>query len=162
MNASQYSYGITWQYLQSLGWEIASSPTPRGTAACDGRNKKILMKPQAFQAPNVRVRRYVLPHEMWHAVHYETSGYNVDMLMGERSLNRKSAIEVVADAACLITDRSAVMRGWVAASVTWHGKVGYKYSLSDVRSAEAAEVVAELVKSVNNWRNFSREAENLR
>jgi hypothetical protein len=161
MNASQYSYGVVWDYLKARGWQIVPTKLALGTAAADGRNKKILMKPSAYAAPNRRVREYVIPHEMWHAVHYEEMGWECDELRIARNLNWKSAIEVVADGACLHTKPSRLMRTWVTASVVWHGKVGYRYSMADVRSQSAIDVVEQLVKAVNYWRDFSREGQNL-
>lgn len=137
----QYDFGAGWGFLSARGWKFVPSVLARGTAACDGPNKRILVKPSVFARPNVRVRRYVVPHEIWHALHYEFMGYECPELMAAYGLNWKSAVEVVADAGCLIDDRSRAMRAWVHASVVWHGRVGYKYSMKHVQSPEAAAVV---------------------
>jgi hypothetical protein len=107
------------------------------------------MRPDAYARPSLRVRRYVVPHEIWHGVHYEVSQYSVDDLMVARSLDRRSAIEVVADGACLRTDRSKAMRTWVTSSVVWHGKVGYRYTVRDLSSPAALTIIDGLIVAVH-------------
>jgi len=161
MNASQYSYGTEWEYLKSLGWKIVPSQRPIGTAAADGPNKRILMSPRAYAAPSWRVRKYVVPHEIWHGIHYETMKYECNDLMAARKINYVSAREVVADGACLYTAPSRTMRAWVKASVIWHGKVGYRYSMADLSSPQAVAIIRKLIQTVQYWRDFSRQGENL-
>jgi len=142
-------FGVPGQWLKRRGWTIVPSDRDRGTAAADGRNKRILMRPDAYARPSLRVRRYVVPHEIWHGVHYEVSQYSVDDLMVARSLDRRSAIEVVADGACLRTDRSKAMRTWVTSSVVWHGKVGYRYTVRDLSSPAALTIIDGLIVAVH-------------
>ena len=141
-------FGKPGQYLAARGWTIVSSDWLRGTAACNAYAKEILVKPSAFTKPNLRVRRYVMPHEIWHGVHWVVNMYHVTELQAARNLDRRSAIEVVADAACLRNDRSKAMRTWVTASVIWHGKVGYRYTLRDLTSPAALAAITPLVDAV--------------
>lgn len=127
-----HQYGA---WLVAKGWKIQPTDNARGgTAYVDWPARTIWMKRSAFNRPSVRVRRYVVTHEVAHAVHAETTGgqYTCDELQKFRGLNLRSAVEAVADAACLMLDPSAAMRTWVRASVTWHGHVGYRYGWSDV------------------------------
>lgn len=142
-NAAQYDYKY-WGFLKDRGWEIVSSPVTSGTANTDLANKKINVKPSVFRNPSLRVRRYVIPHEIWHALHGDLMNYECDDLRMDRDLNWKSAVEAVADSGCLFMDKSRSMRLWVQASVTWHGHVGYRYKMSDVKSQQALSVVEKL------------------
>lgn len=141
-------FGKPGKYLAARGWTIVPSNALRGTAACNAYSRQILVKPSVLVKPNLRVRRYVMPHEIWHGVHHDVNGYNVTELQAARNLNRRSAIEVVADGACLRTDRSKAMRTWVTASVIWHGKVGYKYTVRDCTSPAALAAIKPLVDAV--------------
>lgn len=141
-------FGKPGRYLQARGWAIVAADGLRGTAACDAYHRQILVKPSAFTKPNVRVRRYVVPHEIWHGVHHAVNGYDVTELQTERNLDRRSAIEVVADGACLRTNLSKAMRAWVAASVIWHGRVGYRYTLADLTSPAALAAITPLLNAV--------------
>lgn len=141
-------FGKPGKYLAARGWAIVAHDDLRGTAACNAYSRQILVKPSVLVKPNLRVRRYVMPHEIWHGVHHDVNGYNVTELQAARNLNRRSAIEVVADGACLRTDRSKAMRTWVTASVIWHGKVGYKYTVRDCTSPAALAAIKPLVDAV--------------
>jgi hypothetical protein len=81
--------------------------------------------------------------------------------MAARRINYVSAREVVADGACLYTAPSRTMRAWVKASVIWHGKVGYQYSMADLSSPQAVAIIRKLIQTVQYWRDFSRQGENL-
>ena len=140
--------GAPGMYLKERGWVIIPSPRDRGTAVCDAYHKRILVRPDVFLKPNKRHLRYVLPHEIWHGIHYEVNKYAVNDLIFERNLDRRSAIEVVADGACLRSDRSPLMRAWVTASVVWHGKVGYRYTLRDCTSVAAVAAIDLLINAV--------------
>ena len=141
-------FGKPGKYLASRGWTIVPFDGLRGTAACSAYNKQILVKPSVFAKPNLRVRKYVLPHEIWHGIHYEVNKYAVTEIVLERGIDRRSAIEVVADGACLRSDRSRSMRLWVSASVVWHGKVGYRYTISDIKSPSAITAIDILNNAV--------------
>ena len=142
-------YGNPGKFLIARGWRVLGESKSRGTAACDGPNKTIWMNPLAFRSPNARVRKYVLPHEIWHAVHYEMNKYNVDSLVVARGMTRSGAIEAIADGSCLLMNKSRAMKLWVRASVAWHGKVGYKYSWADVCSPEVAAVYSSMIELIN-------------
>lgn len=134
-----------WRWLAARGWRIEiATPADRikGTAACDRAGRRIVVKnPQVLARPSLRVRRYVLVHELWHAVHAEALAYDTSALR-PRKLNWMAAIEVVADAACL--DGTTAMKAWVRASVLWHGRIGVRYRWADVVSPEARTIVARL------------------
>jgi hypothetical protein len=140
-NASMINYGYKWDYLKAKGWQIKASNVPRGTANCDCANKTIWMKPSAFNAPRLRIRKYVVPHEIWHALHCEILQYECSSLQTARNLNKAAALEVVADGGVLNDTPSKIMGAWVRASVIWHGKVGYKYKYSDLVSPEALQII---------------------
>ena len=141
-------FGKPGTYLAARGWAIVAHDDLRGTAACDAHHRQILVKASVLTKPNLRVRRYVLPHEIWHGVHHDVNSYHVAELQAARNLDRRSAIEVVADGACLRSDRSKTMRTWVTASVIWHGKVGYRYTLRDCTSPAALAAIKPLVDAV--------------
>ena len=141
-------FGKPGTYLAARGWAIVAHDDLRGTAACSAYTKEILVKPSVLTKPNLRVRRYVLPHEIWHGVHHDVNLYHVAELQAARNLDRRSAIEVVADGACLRSDRSKTMRTWVTASVIWHGKVGYRYTVRDCTSPAALAAIAPLIAAV--------------
>lgn len=146
-NVSEYNYKY-WGWLKERGWEIVPSPRKLGTAAVDAANKKILVSPRVFRRPNTRVVRYVMPHEIWHALHAEIMEYACDELRYNRKLTWKSAVEVVAETGCLTLEKSKMMERWVRASVLWHSRVGYRYNMADVNSVESKRVVESIVKAV--------------
>jgi hypothetical protein len=137
---SQYQYEY-WEFLKDRGWKMIPSPISLGTANTDLNKKTINVRPSVFAQPSIRVVRYVIPHEIWHALHGELLDYMCMTLRTQRRLTAKSAIEVVADSGCLFMDDSRAMNTWVRSSVMWHGRVGYRYSMSDVRSKEALDLV---------------------
>lgn len=143
MSVDKYTYRY-WDWLQARGWKMVPSPLALGTANTDRYNKRINVKPSVFLKPSLRVRRYVIPHEIWHALHAEVMDYACDQLRGVRALNWKSAVEVVADGGCLWMDKSRAMKIWVKASVMWHGKVGYRYKVSDLTCPETLEIIEQL------------------
>lgn len=134
------SYGNAGKFLISRGWKIVAGSKSIGTACADSRNKTIWMRPAAFNRPSVRVRKYVVPHEIWHAVHWELNNWNVDDLRLDRDMTLTGAIEAVADGACILMNPSRTMRAWVRASVAWHGRVGYKYTWADVCSPQVKDI----------------------
>jgi hypothetical protein len=132
-----------WRWLAARGWRIVADPAVSSNR-CDARNKLIIVRAHVMAKPTSRHRRYVLPHEIGHAVHAETSGYDVSQLAA-LGLDRRSAVEAVADAYCLARDPSRSMRVWVRASVVWHGRHGYRYRWSHVRSPAARALAARLI-----------------
>jgi hypothetical protein len=130
-------YGDIGLFLKERKWMLVPTNDTRGTASCDIHTKMIYIKPTAFSKPTTRIRRYVVLHELYHALHAEIEVYDVTALVQARHLEKWSAVEVIADAGCLVTDRSPLMRRWVTASVAWHGRMGYHYSMRDVTSPEA-------------------------
>jgi hypothetical protein len=141
-------FGQAGKFLKIRGWAIVSTPLSRGSAQCDGPNRRILVKSSIFAKPSVRHRRYVIPHEIAHAVHWELDKYAVEDLITVRKLTKWSAVEVVAEAYCLSLEKTRWMTAWVRASVAWHSRVGYRYSWADVTSPEAKQKVAELKKLI--------------
>lgn len=148
-NVLHYDYGPKWDYLLDRGWKIKPTNVPKGTANCDCKNKTIWMKPSAFSRPSLRIRKYVVPHEIWHALHCEILQYECDELRRVRSLTWASAVEAVADGGVLYDTPSSLMRTWVRASIAWHGRVGYKYKYSDIVSPEAMSVIFQLDSTVD-------------
>lgn len=144
-----YNYGPKWEFLQSKGWKIRVSTLSRGTANCDGLKKTIWIKSSAFLRPSLRIRKYVIPHEIWHALHYELMNYECTDLCTIRSLNRSSAIEAIADGGVLYDNPSILMKTWVKASVLWHGKVGYKYNYSDIISSEVINIIKQINSTID-------------
>jgi hypothetical protein len=137
-------FGQAGIFLKQRGWVIISSPLVRGSAACDGPNRRILVKPSVFAKPSARHKKYVLPHEIGHALHWELDEYDVTELMSARNLKKWSAVEVVAEAYCLGIEKSRWMAATVKASVIWHSRVGYRYRWNDVVSVEAKNKVVAL------------------
>jgi len=147
-NISEYSFGESWDFLRSRGWDIIPSERKVGTAACDGPNKRILVKPFVYDHPNLRVIKYVMPHEIWHALHYELRKYECDKIQLDMTLNKRSAIEVVADGGCIVQNSSRAMKAWVRASVIWHGKVGYSYRWTHVVDRSTVNFCTDLIKEM--------------
>lgn len=139
-----------WRWLVARGWKIVADAGGRvkGTAACDRAHRQIIVKPSALVRPSVRVRRYTIRHELAHAVHAEAFSYECAELIRVRGLDRRSAIEVVAEAACL--DGTKTMTAWVRASIAWHRLHGYRYSWADVVSPQARAVATRLRAVVVN------------
>lgn len=154
MQADKYDYGDAWRFLQSHGWTMSPLDTGiKGTALCWAKSKKIYVRPAVFKAPNLRVRKYVIPHEIWHALHAEIVNYECTELIEARNLNTPSALEVVADGGCWYANKSRAMRLWVRASVAWHGRVGYKYRWADLVSPQAVAMIRVLDQHVRQWRD---------
>lgn len=143
------SYGKKWEFLKSHGWTMQIATVTKGTAYCDKNKKTIFVKKSAFNRPSIRVIKYVIPHEIWHAVHAEVLNYECDDLRLDRDLSWPSALEAVADGGVLFDNRSRTMAAWVRASILWHGKVGYKYKWSDVTSPEVRALVFSINQKVN-------------
>lgn len=144
----QYDYRY-WKWLKERGWVIVPEKQKSGTAHVDLRTKRIVVAPRAFYRPSTRIIRYVMPHEIWHAVHGELLQYACDDLRMDRDLTWRSAVEVVAEAGCLADDNSKLMKTWVTASVVWHSRVGYRYKMSDVNSPEAKAVIEDLKRRMD-------------
>lgn len=150
MNLSQHAvtrYPTEWAYLQQRGWSIKPVRLTKGTARANHHNKTIEVKPAAYHKPNRRHTLYVLRHEIWHALHYETLQWECDTLRNERNLTWKSAIEVVAETACLHTHPGPTMKLWVNASTIWHNRVGYKYNRADTTSQQALDTVRRIAET---------------
>jgi hypothetical protein len=133
-----------WRWLRDRGWRIAPSNMRVGTARCVQTTRTIDMTRRAWRELTPRTIRYVLPHEICHAVHAETLNWQCDAVRISRHITWKSAVEVIADRWCLDQDRSDWMRRTVKASVVWHGRVGARYTLNDVLSPQAGELCALL------------------
>lgn len=131
-----------WSWLKARGWVIRPDPSTRGTGAADLAHKAILIRPSAFSSPTIRHQRFVLPHEIWHAVHGEAFNYECGELMDARRIDRRSAVEAVAQACT--RDGTWRMAGWIRASIVWHNRNGYRYTWADVRSPEAQAVARRL------------------
>lgn len=129
---------------------MVPSPVAIGTANVNMWKKRINVKPSAFHKPVLRVRRYVIPHEIWHALHAEVMQYECSALRQARNLTMPSALEVVADAGCLYMEKSRLMRAWVKASVVWHGRVGYQYKVSDLTCPEVLDIIKKLVAATES------------
>lgn len=130
----------SWRWLEKRGWQIATRPDLRGTGACDRAAKTIWLKTAAFTAPSLRVRRYVIPHEIGHALHAEL-GYECAGVMA-RGIDYRSAVEAVADA--YVLNGTWQMQVWVRASVAWHGRHGYRYRWADVVAPQTSVIVQRL------------------
>lgn len=146
MSVTKYKYKY-WDFLQARGWQMVPSPLALGTANTDLSKKRINIKPYVFRNPSLRVRRYVIPHEIWHALHAEVMQYQCADLRTARNLTMPSALEVVADGGCLWMEKSRAMSIWVKASVSWHGRVGYRYKVSDLTCPEALGIIEALAKA---------------
>lgn len=145
----RYKYG---RWLVDRGWVLIPSQRPTGTACVTWWDKTIHMKPGAYRKPNVRITRYVLPHEIIHALHAETTGgtYECDDVQKFCGVDRKGAVEAIADAGCLMLGDSSAMRIWVRASVGWHSKVvGSKYSWATVVHPVTRNAVTRILQQVN-------------
>lgn len=153
MAANLKQFGKLGEYLQANQWEIIPKWKLRGTAVTSAYTQEIWMLPPALRVADRpgRIRDYVLRHELAHAAHASLLGYDVTNLVNKRGLKRLAAIEVVADAWCLHEVKSEQMRKWVQNSVIWHGRVGSKYSMRDVQSAEAFAVVQEIRNRLALW-----------
>lgn len=149
---SLINYGIHGRFLEAKGWRIKPTSVTLGTAYVDAKNKTIYMKASAFARPSIRVRRYVVRHEIWHALHAEVMDYACHELREKRSLDVMSAIETVGEAGCLFQDQTRLMRTWVAASVAWHGRARRgTYKMADIKSPEATAIIHSLHAAVQEW-----------
>jgi hypothetical protein len=147
-------FGTLGRYLTAEEWVVVPTRKTKGTASCNAYTREILMLPKAYQVAHRpgRIRDYVLRHELAHAAHASLLSYDVDQLMQARKLTRAAAIEVVADRWCLEEQFTRPqMRRWVRASVIWHGKVGYRYTMRDVDSVKAAGVVTRMRDMLQMW-----------
>lgn len=139
-------------FLREHGWQIKPSPNTPATAATQQASRTIWVKPKVFDYPNIRVRRYVIVHEIWHALHAEICNYDTARIETGRHLTKIGAIEAVADAGCLMWENSSSMRGWVTASVIWHGRAGRgRYRMADVRSIEVHDILTDIRNHVTAW-----------
>lgn len=124
---AQHIMPTQWTWLQQRGWTIKPTNIPTGTARANNRTKTIEVKPAVYHTPGRRHTQYVLRHEIWHALHWETTQWNTDLLTKGLGITHRAALEVIADAACLHTQPNPTMRRWVHASVIWHGRIGSRY-----------------------------------
>ena len=130
-----------WRWLVKRGWSMAPAPG-RTSNATDARHKTILLLPNVHTQPGLRHRKYVIPHEIAHALHAEILAYECSDLMAARRLDRKSAVEAVAQA--YIRDGTWRMATWIRGGIAWHRGHGYRYRWSDVTSPEARAIAARL------------------
>ena len=135
-----------WPWLKARGWEIVPDRDINSTGAVDWRRKLVLIKPAVYVTPNSRHRRYVLPHELWHAVHAEALGFECAALMSVQELDRKSAVEAVAQACT--RDGTWRIAAWIRAGIVWHNRNGYRYRWADVTSAEAKALAHRLRSAI--------------
>ena len=131
-----------WRWLRSKGWKIVPDTGVKGSGNTDLKRRLVLIRPSVYTSPNSRHSRFVLPHELWHAVHGEAYGYACPTLMAARRLDRPSAIEVAAQAC--VRDGTTQMTAWIRGSIRWHNGHGYRYTWGDVRSVEAVELARRL------------------
>lgn len=153
MPADLKQFGTLGNYLLAEGWDVVPRWKLRGTAAANAYLREVWMLPPALRVAHKpgRIRDYVLRHELAHGAHASLLGYDVAELMAARGLKKLAAIEVVADAWCLLEVRSETMRRWVQNSVIFHGRVGSKYSMKDIQSPEAHAVVQRIRDGLNAW-----------
>jgi hypothetical protein len=135
-----------WNFLKERGWKMVPTSVIRGSGACSIYTKSILLKPWVYNSPSLRHRKYVVPHEIAHALHAEVMGYKCDELMKARKLDHRSAVEVVADA--YVLNGTRMMTAWVRGSILWHNRVNYSYGWYDVKSPQAAAIVAKLKMAI--------------
>jgi len=132
MSLHTVDFGPRWAWLKGQGWSIRPG-TVHGTAECDAAVKVIRVRVEQFYRPSRRTRRFVIPHEIVHALH-STVGYEVDDIRLDLDLTWRAAIEVVANGA-LWRDGSREVRAWVAGSVGWHNAQRHgltRYRLRDL------------------------------
>jgi hypothetical protein len=146
-------FGNLGRFLKAHEWSITPTNVTKGTASCNAYTGEILIKPWAYRQLHKpgRIRDYVFVHELAHAAHAQLFSYDVYDLAKWRRLDKRAAIEVVADAWCLEHRPDRIMRRWVSQSVLWHGRVGYRYSMGDVISPEAKEVVRRIRTHIKEW-----------
>jgi hypothetical protein len=140
-------FGKAGRYLGSLGWRFKPSTLTPGTASCSEEGKIIYMRPRAFHNPDTRILRYVIPHEIAHALHCTFNPwFECDEFAAKRGISKWSAVEVIADAMCILNDPSRTMRAWVRASVVWHNSLRrrFKYRWADVVSDDARQFAIRL------------------
>lgn len=147
-------YGVYGRFLESYGWRIKPGLVSPGTAQTSARSKTIVVQPRAFDRPDRRVRAYVIPHEIWHALHAEILQWETIELCAARNLDWRGAVEAVADAGCLSQSKTRLMRAWVKLSVAWHGKKSLgRYTMADVLSPETQRIIQHINVVVRAWAN---------
>ncbi len=135
------------------GWDVVPSWRTKATASANVYTAEIRMLPPAYRAANRpgRIRDYVLRHELAHAAHASLLRYDTHPLREARGLSNLAAIEVVADAWCLLTHKHPLMRRWVAQSCIYHTRIGSRYTMRDVESPEARQIVDRLSMAIVQW-----------
>lgn len=140
-----------WDWLKQRGWDIIPLNIKYGTARCNMAKKRIEMMPMHYSLAPARTLRYVVPHELAHAIHAELTGYECDKLRTNRKLTWAAAVEAVADRWCIEKENSVWMRAVVKKSCIWHSlKPERRYTWRDVMSPEAGEIVAYLKTAITN------------
>lgn len=145
--AADVNLGPVWTALQRRGWSIRPKAMALGTAMVDAGTRTIWIQPAAYRRPGLRHRRYVLPHEVYHALHAELGWLGDAELASRRRLTVTSAREAVADGGVLEDNPTRLMRSWVRASVIWHGRIPggkYRYRWADVVAPETRALLTEL------------------
>lgn len=151
MSVAHLDLGPRWRWLQAQGWTIRAKDVRPATGVTDARARTIWLRPEAYLRPSRRVRRFVLPHEIIHALH-SVQDYECADICLARDLFPAAAIEAVANGALLLTDPSREMRAWVAAGVAWHysrpgGRT--RYRLADCRAPETVARIRSVLGQVD-------------
>lgn len=146
MNAADLDLGPYWAELVRRGWSIRPTVIPLGTAYVDETTRTIRMKVGPFRRPSSRIRRYVLPHEVYHALHCELGWHGQQELATALGLTVTAAREALADGGVLEDDPSRLMRTWVTASVAWHSRISakYRYRMAHCTAPETRALLTEL------------------
>lgn len=151
MTVADLDLGPRWRWLQARGWQIRPLAGLPATGVTDAGKRTIWLAPRAFARPSRRVRRFVIPHEIVHALHSE-QGYEVHEIVLARDIPSGGAIEAVANGALLMLEPTREMRLWVAASCAWHRRQRYgrlRYSLRDCRAPETVARIRAVLAQVD-------------
>lgn len=137
-----------WAHLAARGWSLGpGAPYPcTGSACADFRHRRVFVRDDAWAQRGTRVRLYVIPHELGHALDDE-AGSPSAALTGEFPIGFAAAREVVADACALERSATPAMCAWVRAAIVWHTRVLKRrvpYTWEQVRSAQARAIAARL------------------
>lgn len=118
--------------LQNNGWTFATSDEiAPASAVCNWTQRQIVVRPKVASRRNARDVKYVMPHEMGHALDFEAGGRGPSGLPAvERrpSLDLASVLGLRPDAAteCLGESVAWAMRGvgksWILSSIRYHFK----------------------------------------
>lgn len=119
--------------LIAAGWTLRPARMMFGNANTNGPKRTVKLQRTMYANPDQRVRHYVVPHEIGHALTWEhaQAWESRDLAHMTRALgvpvNLKSALELVADAYALWRTPGSQELAWVLASIRWHNEHGYRY-----------------------------------